>query len=89
MIKLYHGSNVEITKIDLSMCKNGKDFGKGYYLNANFEQARAMAKKAVRITHVGHEVINGFEFDDNVLFDKDIKVKIFGTEKSINLLKRI
>jgi hypothetical protein len=32
MIKLYHGSNVKIEKIDLSKSKNGKDFGKGFLL---------------------------------------------------------
>lgn len=33
MIKLYHGSNVEIDEIDLSKSKKGKDFGCGFYLN--------------------------------------------------------
>ena len=30
MIELYHGSNVEIDKIDLSFSKRGKDFGCGF-----------------------------------------------------------
>ena len=29
---LYHGSNTEISKIDLEMCKPYKDFGKAFYL---------------------------------------------------------
>lgn len=39
MIILYHGSNVKINSIDLSKSKKGKDFGCGFYLNANREQA--------------------------------------------------
>ena len=39
MIRLYHGSNVAIEHIDLSRSKRGKDFGQGFYLNANPDQA--------------------------------------------------
>lgn len=31
-MKLYHGSNQEISTIDLSKCRPYKDFGKGFYL---------------------------------------------------------
>lgn len=34
MIRLYHGSNVEINQINLSMSRKGKDFGCGFYLNS-------------------------------------------------------
>lgn len=30
-MKLYHGSNVEIDKVDLSKCMPNKDFGCGFY----------------------------------------------------------
>ncbi|MBQ8225377.1 MAG: DUF3990 domain-containing protein [Bacteroides sp.] len=40
MITLYHGSNVEITQIDLSLSRKGKDFGCGFYLNASKQQAK-------------------------------------------------
>lgn len=36
---LYHGSNVEIEKIDLSKSMRGKDFGQGFYLSAERGQA--------------------------------------------------
>lgn len=32
MLKLYHGSNVRIEHIDLSVGHINKDFGKGFYL---------------------------------------------------------
>ncbi len=77
MITLYHGSNVEIEKIDLSKAKPGKDFGQGFYLNPNFEQARAMAIKTRRTLGFGTEIVNGFEFDESVLDDGRLMVKIF------------
>ena len=42
---LYHGSNVEIGQIDLSLSKVGKDFGCGFYLSADMEQARELAER--------------------------------------------
>ena len=36
---LYHGSNVAIEKIELEKSKPYKDFGKGFYLSENEEQA--------------------------------------------------
>lgn len=42
-MKLYHGSTVVIDKIDLSVSKPNKDFGKGFYLSDNEQQAYEMA----------------------------------------------
>lgn len=40
---LYHGSNVIIENIDLTRSKPNKDFGKGFYLSSDEEQAFHMA----------------------------------------------
>lgn len=78
MITLYHGSNVEINEIDLSVCKAGKDFGKGFYLNPNYEQAREMAQRTLRVLQRGEAIVNGFEFDESLLSSPgDLKIKIF------------
>ena len=78
MIRLYHGSNVKITKIDLSLCKVGKDFGKGFYLNPDYNQAQIMAAKTCRILGHGHEVVNEYQFDESVLVNNsDLNIKIF------------
>ena len=37
---LYHGSYTEVSKIDLSKCIAGKDFGKGFYTTSSIEQAK-------------------------------------------------
>ena len=77
MIILYHGSNVEINKIDLSKSKIGKDFGKGFYLNPNFDQAYKMAVRAKNINKEGSEIVSSFEFDDDILTKSELNVKIF------------
>lgn len=48
MTRLYHGSNVSIEQIDLSRSKRGKDFGQGFYLNANPDQVMEMAVRTTR-----------------------------------------
>ncbi len=73
---LYHGTTVDIEKIDLQKSKPNKDFGKGFYLSADKEQAVAMADyKAAQIE--GISVVNAFEFAERNLEDTSLKVKIF------------
>lgn len=43
-MKLYHGSDVEIENIDLSYSQINKDFGKGFYLSDDINQAWNFAK---------------------------------------------
>ncbi len=44
MIKLYHGSTVLIDQIDLMKSRPNKDFGKGFYLSADLQQAWRMGE---------------------------------------------
>ena len=44
---LYHGSNVAIDQIDLNESRPGKDFGRGFYLSAEKEQAVELAESKV------------------------------------------
>ena len=48
MLKLYHGSNVVIDKIDICRSRKGKDFGCGFYLNPDKSQAMDMAIRTYR-----------------------------------------
>ena len=64
MKRLYHGSNVVIEKIDLSRSKRGKDFGQGFYLNDNPNQAKAMAIRTTRFLNEGQPTLSCFEFDE-------------------------
>ena len=45
---LYHGSNLKISKIDLSKCIPYKDFGKGFYCTTIKKQAEFMAERVVK-----------------------------------------
>lgn len=70
MLKLYHGSNVVIDKIDLCLSRKGKDFGCGFYLNPNESQARLQE---------GTPVVNAYLFDDSLLMEDStvLSVKVF------------
>ena len=63
---LYHGTNVEFDVIDLTKSKPNKDFGRGFYLSDNFEQALNMAKTKVEQFEVGLPIVMKYEVDDNV-----------------------
>ena len=41
-MKLFHGSNMEIDKVDLSKCMPNKDFGCGFYITLLEEEAWRM-----------------------------------------------
>ena len=45
--KLYHGSYTIVDKPDLSKCEAGKDFGQGFYLPTDIEQARRFVKSSI------------------------------------------
>ena len=42
-MKLYHGTNIDFEKIDIAKSKPNKDFGRGFYLSADYKQAQNMA----------------------------------------------
>lgn len=46
---LYHGSNMAIPKIDLRLGNPNKDFGKGFYLTEDEDQARRI------LNHIEYE----------------------------------
>lgn len=77
-MKLYHGSTVDIINIDLSKSKPNKDFGKGFYLSDNKQQAYEMAAyKAMQLDM--EPVVNIYEFDESILTDnsKDLQIRCF------------
>ena len=78
---LYHGSNLNIVNIDLSKCRPGKDFGKGFYVTELREQAEKMARRVARISG-GGPVVNVYEIDDRFLDTPGLKVRNFGADAS-------
>lgn len=45
---LYHGSYTSVPHIDLSRCKSGLDFGRGFYVTSSYQQAYRYVPSAVR-----------------------------------------
>lgn len=69
---LYHGSNMEISEIDLAKSRPYKDFGKAFYLSSDKRQALSMARfKALTVG--GDEKITTFDFDESNTSDLRIK----------------
>ena len=58
---LYHGTNVNFDKIDLLKSKPNKDFGRGFYLSPNFDQAKNMAETKVEQLEYGHPIVLQYE----------------------------
>lgn len=76
-MKLYHGSNINITEPDLSHSKPYKDFGKGFYLADNYQQAYNMALQKVKQTLQGTPIVSEFYFDERLLKSEELSTKIF------------
>ena len=74
---LYHGSNVKIEVPNLEKSKPYKDFGRGFYLSADKNQALRMAKQKTLQLLIGEPIVSQFEFDETLLKSNELKVKIF------------
>ena len=76
MMKLYHGSTVTIDRIDLSKSRPNKDFGRGFYLSADRQQAQRMGEFKA-LTEGGSAVMNTFLFDEQAMSSGELKVLTF------------
>lgn len=74
MIKLFHGSNMKIEEPDLKHSKPYKDFGVGFYLSADKQQAWDMAFQKVNQTQTGKAEITEFLFDETLMTSENLKV---------------
>ena len=77
MIKLFHGSNTKIEIPDLVHSKPFKDFGQGFYLSANEQQAWDMASQKVSQTQEGKAEVTEFLFDEKLMVSGELKVLNF------------
>lgn len=64
---LFHGSNVEVCEPKIISPARRLDFGSGFYLTTNFDQAARWAELTVRRKEFGVPVVSVFEFDENCL----------------------
>ena len=100
MIHLYHGSTVNIEQIDLRKSRPNKDFGRGFYLSADREQAWRMGEfKALTEggTRVGVQIgkyeagdITLDQFLNNLKYMKGVTFQyFFGTKRAISKLQKV
>lgn len=82
-MKLFHGSNINIEQIDFTKSKVGKDFGCGFYLSAQREQAQEMAEKKAEQTGQGTPIVNEYEFDETMLDNGTLSVLRFDSYISL------
>ena len=61
---LYHGTNMAFEAIDLMKSKPNKDFGRGFYLSADYNQAMEMAKTKVEQLGTGFPTVLRYDVDD-------------------------
>lgn len=77
-MRLYHGSNCRIIKIDLNQSKPNKDFGSGFYLTPDYQRAVVMAKRSTVLNNCGSPEVNSFLFYKSGC-RKIIRIKEFKT----------
>lgn len=73
---LYHGTNLCIDKIELSVCRPNKDFGKGFYLTTIENQAQKMAMR-VSAVYGGEPIVNAYLFDEKNLKNPHLHIRVF------------
>ena len=76
MMNLYHGSYVEIDRIDLSKSRPFKDFGRAFYLSADEQQAWERAYAAITLWG-GEPNVTRYAFDERLMTSNDLKVLVF------------
>lgn len=65
---LYHGTNFEFNTVELSKCRPGTDFGKGFYLTPIKARAMERAKAKAR-AYGGEPIVTEWFFDESKISD--------------------
>lgn len=63
-ITVYHGSYMEVSQPDLKECKEGKDFGRGFYITTDRNQAIKFAKLIAQRHSTTYGVLNEYILSD-------------------------
>lgn len=77
MLKLYHGSNVEVRKPSLLKSRKNTDFGRGFYTTTQKEQAEHWTSIKMDRTKKGRRVVSVFEVDETILSNLEFKIREF------------
>lgn len=72
---LYHGSNTAVREPKILKSQRYLDFGAGFYMTSDFEQARKWAVRTAARRESGNPMVTVFELDDD--YTKELKVLTF------------
>jgi len=75
-MKVYHGSYMAISFIDLSKCEKHKDFGQGFYVTRYRKQAEEWAEK-IGLKNNTKGIVTEFEFFESAFSSWNYKVLRF------------
>lgn len=64
-MELYHGSNTIVRNPDLSYSHKSRDFGRGFYLTSDLNQAKTWANKKTVVLENGNPNVSIFDFEEN------------------------
>lgn len=71
---LYHGSNVEVKNPKIIQSKRLLDFGTGFYLTSDYEQAKKWAIRTTARREKGVPIISVFSFDESEFEKLDVLI---------------
>ena len=63
-MKLYHGTNTDFNHIDIDKSKPNNDFGRGFYLSADYKQAQNMANIKFEQLGTGTPLVQEYFVDE-------------------------
>ena len=63
-ISVYHGSYTEVKQPDLNKCRENKDFGKGFYITTDKNQAIKFARLIAERHNTTHGILNEYILTD-------------------------
>lgn len=75
-MKLYHGSNTTVDKPRILTPNRALNFGAGFYVTSDREQAENWATIVVERTKTGKEILNIYNFEENL---ENLLIKRFET----------
>jgi hypothetical protein len=74
ILTLYHGSNIKIKEPKIIKSKRLLDFGTGFYLTSDFEQAKKWAMRTTNRREEGVPTISVFHIADSELNTLDVLI---------------
>lgn len=69
---LYHGSNVEVKEPKIIKSKRLLDFGTGFYLTSDFEQAKKWAMRTTKRREEGVPIVSVFDFEESDMDELEV-----------------